>query len=165
MMSSMGSMISCTTHAVCFGLFLCCSNLAWASGFHEVVATPAWFVVAFFFLCDVSHALVFGLLRLSCVNISTCIGWDCLLACSCCWVCLPCVQLLCFLQWPVIGALRIFTLGSLRLELCFVCRTRFLCVSYKKNGIFCFARIMCRAACRPHTNSHVVLLTSRALCS
>ena len=50
-MSSMGSLISCTTHAVCFCLFLCCSNLAWASGFHEVVATFAWFVVAFLFAC------------------------------------------------------------------------------------------------------------------
>ena len=87
-----------------------------------------------FFLYDLSHALVFGLLRLSCVNSSTCIGWDCLLACSCCWVCLPCVQLLCFLQWPVIGALRIFTLGSFRPELCFVCHTRFLCGSFIKIG-------------------------------
>ena len=32
-----------------------------------------------------SAFLAFGLVALSCVNISMCIGWDCLLACSCCW--------------------------------------------------------------------------------
>ena len=36
----------------------------------------------------------------------------------------------------------------------------------KKNGILCFARLMCRAACRPHITSRVVVLpTSRAFCS
>ena len=122
---SLGLCITCSHYLCILFLFVAMIWLLQVVLF-EVVVTFAWFVVAFF-LFDMSHALVFGLLRLSCVNSSTCIGWDCLLACSCCWVCLPCVQLLCFLQWPVIGALRIFTLGSFRPELCFVCHTRFLC--------------------------------------
>ena len=46
-------------------------------GGHILYSLPVW------------HCLVFGLVRLSCVNISMCYGLDCLLACSCCWACAP----------------------------------------------------------------------------
>ena len=45
------SLVCCTARFrnLCILFLFCCSDLDLASGFHEVVATPAWFVVAFFF--------------------------------------------------------------------------------------------------------------------
>ena len=51
------SLVCCTARFwnLCILFLFCCSDLLVAGGFHEVVATPAWFVVAFFFLIGVTR--------------------------------------------------------------------------------------------------------------
>ena len=106
----------------------CCNDMAFASGFHEVVAAFAWFVVAFVFACAcvarvvclssvINHCELTGIVSLLVLLVGLFLHRSKFGVCC---------------SGLIIGVLRIFTLGYFRPELCFVCHTRFfMWVLYK----------------------------------
>ena len=121
-------LVYCTLPEFVHPLPFCCSDLAWASGFHEVVAAFAWFVVAFLFTCAcvarvvclssvINHCELTGIVSLLVLLVGLFLHWSKFGVCC---------------SGLIIGVLRIFTLGYFRPELCFVCHTRFfMWVLYK----------------------------------